>query len=212
MANSYTFDRIDAGYRFTLANGTGSAGSQPGSGNGKGGLVLAWVGVLVLFAIQLPIGFLVLATAAAGYYTFKKLKQPKEVISVDRTTPARPSNGVSFEVTNQVLITSKGKSIPAKRINDIEVKNAFDVGFRVQGIGHRSTHVSTGFASATSNAAGSVASAIGQGIANKRAQTAFYVSVQHGGEEDKIVENLTQNAARGIQADILRVIRGETLD
>lgn len=120
-----------------------------------------------------------------------------------------------FTVTPEKIVPAKGAEIPASRLNSIDIKNRFDPGFQVAASGGSSGgYIIGGAAGAGMAVAGginTINAASRQAAHQQMAKAGYFVVAEAGGREVKLAEKMTEAGARGLQADIIRVLQGQSL-
>jgi hypothetical protein len=122
----------------------------------------------------------------------------------------------SFTVFPDRIITKKGAEIPARRLHSINIKNGYDKGFeaptgRSSGGGWL-IGGTLGAGMAAADGLTSVSSGIRSSVQNQRGKTAFYLTAEFGGQEEKLTTmDMSEVGARGLQTDVIRVLEGQTL-
>ncbi len=122
----------------------------------------------------------------------------------------------SFSVFPDKIVTKNGKEIPASRLHSINIKNGYDKGFEAP-TGRSSSGGwliggTLGAGMAAADGLTSVSSGVRSSVQNQRGKTAFYLTAEFSGQEEKLTTmDMSEVGARGLQTDVLRVLEGQTL-
>lgn len=192
----YTFARDGAGYRFIV--GRESDGMREAA---KSKMIYVYVmGLFLLLALMISMAFLIFGAMLCGVIFFFRVVKAWGMSKI-------PSGDQIFTVTPEGLSLDGGKRISLRRINAITAKNSLLKPQLVTGSGVRTVNTA-----GVGNAMGNATALAFNAKLNSLAPKAWFVSIEHGGEENVIAAQLTEPVANGLVADIRRVLQGEPLE